>query len=127
MLEENLGYLVEGSIPSCGIISPDNTVKGFWDLAILLCVVYQAFVVPFRICFNLESSTDVFDTILDIMFIVDIVINFNTGFTRKGMVIMNRTKVTVDYLKTWFIFDVIASFPYNYLVTVNDTSNSTAL
>jgi hypothetical protein len=43
---------------------------------------------------------------------LDIFVQFNTGFYKKGNLINGRKEIVLNYVKTWFFFDVIASFPY---------------
>lgn len=57
----------------------------------------------------------IFDTIIDCFFMLDILIHFNTGFYRKGVVVMKRRDIIFNYLKTWFWLDLLASFPYNWV------------
>lgn len=49
-----------------------------------------------------------------------VVINFNTGFYRKGVVVMKRKDIMVNYLKGWFWLDLLASFPYNWFVNFDE-------
>jgi len=53
---------------------------------------------------------------IDISFIMDIFVQFNTGFYRKGNIIYSRKEVCWNYILTWFFIDLVASFPYNYLI-----------
>ena len=39
-----------------GIISPDTTHKGIWDLICLVFIVYQSIIIPFRLCFDYEAA-----------------------------------------------------------------------
>ncbi len=41
---------------------------------------------------------------------------FNTGFYRDGAIIMIRKEIMVDYLKTWFMVDLICTFPYTWAI-----------
>jgi hyperpolarization activated cyclic nucleotide-gated potassium channel 2 len=50
------------------------------------------------------------------MFIADIFLNFNTGFYSRGMLIVSRRKIALNYLKFWFWLDFIASFPYDLII-----------
>ena len=50
---------------------------------------------------------------------VDIVLAFNTGFYKKGYLVMKRREIVKNYLKTWFVLDILASFPYSWLTTTN--------
>lgn len=43
-------------------------------------------------------------------------INLNTGYYKKGHLIMRRSKIIRRYLKTWFVLDLIAAFPYSWIV-----------
>ena len=71
-------------------------------------------IVPFRLCFNEEAAGGfkVFETIIDIIFLIDILFSFNTGFYKKGYLVMKRKEIVINYLKTWFLIDLVASFPY---------------
>jgi hypothetical protein len=73
-------------------------------------------VIPYRLCFNDDPSggMQVFETFIDCIFLVDIVISFNTGFYQKGYLVMKRKDIVINYIKTWFLIDLVASFPYNW-------------
>lgn len=58
---------------------------------------------------------------MDCFFIVDVFINFNTGFYRKGVVVMKRREIVFNYLRTWFILDFLASFPYSWFINFEET------
>lgn len=38
-----------------GVIYPDATFKGMWDLLGLLFIIYQSIVIPFRLCFDMNA------------------------------------------------------------------------
>jgi len=48
------------------------------------------------------------------------VLNFYTGYYKKGALIMKRRKSMCRYLKTWFILDFVSAFPYAWFF--NDPS-----
>lgn len=52
-----------------------------------------------------------------------LVINFNAGFYEKGVLVMQRKSIVINYLKTWFILDFLASFPYSWVFNYNDDPN----
>ena len=56
---------------------------------------------------------------------MDIFIQFNSGFYSKGNLIMQRSKIVSNYIRNWFIIDVIASFPYSWLVSDEDLDKET--
>jgi hypothetical protein len=53
------------------------------------------------------------ETLIDCFFLTDILINFNTGFYKKGYLVMKRREIISNYFKTWFFMDLLASFPYS--------------
>lgn len=52
----------------------------------------------------------------DIYFITDILVCFNTGTYIDGTLSMRRKEITLQYIKTWFFLDVLASFPYDLMI-----------
>lgn len=56
--------------------------------------------------------------VVDVMFIVDIFINFRTTFLDDslGEVISNPSKIAKHYLKGWFVIDVMAAIPFDLLL-----------
>lgn len=67
--------------------------------------------IPLRISFEDENFDFTFDTAVDIIFLFDIYLNFNTGFYKKGILIMEPKSILKNYLKGWFWLDFMASFP----------------
>ncbi len=51
-----------------------------------------------------------------IWFIIDLALNFFTGYWDRGILIMKRDVIIRHYLRSWFIFDLIASFPYEWII-----------
>ena len=108
-----------------GVIYPDATFKGVWDLVCLVFIIYQSILIPFRLCFEVDASGALFyfETIIDVSFMIDIIVNFNTGFYKKGYLVMKRKEIIKNYMKTWFFLDLLASFPYSWIL--GETSTST--
>ena len=63
------------------IILPGNRIKTAWDFVIVLLLIYTAFFVPFRVCFEDESSESqfIFDCFMDLCFFIDIILTFFTA------------------------------------------------
>ena len=56
------------------------------------------------------------DTIIDFLFIFDMIVNFNSPIQIKDeQYDYNRKRVALNYLKTWFIIDLFASIPMNLI------------
>ena len=59
----------------------------------------------------------VFDIFTDIIFIIDIILNF--FFVEEdvnGEMIFDQRRIAIAYLRTWFIVDVIASIPVTVIM-----------
>lgn len=116
MIESPVNYNVEKSKYT---IAPDSTLKILWDLLGMVFITYQGIVIPFRLCYNYAAygGWAVFELIQDFYFYLDILLTANSGFYLKGILIMTRKNIIINYLKKWFWLDVIASFPYSVIVT----------
>ena len=55
----------------------------------------------------------IFETIIDIIFIFDIVMTFNTGFHKICYQVMKRREIVIEYMKAWFLIEIVASFLYS--------------
>jgi len=63
-----------------------------------------------------------------VCFAVDIVFAFNTGYYKNGVLILNRKLIIIDYVKQWFLMDLISTFPYSLVIELamhseNDSEN----
>ena len=88
----------------------------------LIFILYQSIIIPFRLCFEVEAegTWKVFETMIDISFMLDIFVQFNTAFYKKGNLINSRREICCNYVQSWFIIDLLASFPYDWVFTVPD-------
>ena len=104
-----------------GILHPHSSLRSKWDFLVTILLAYNAWTIPYRACFSVLSSTGEFifwfDRFVDLVFVVDVVLNFQTGFIRKndGLVETNPQLVRIHYLKTWFLPDLISSVPYELI------------
>jgi len=53
---------------------------------------------------------------MDVYFWTDILVNLNSGIYIKGMLIMQRHKIIWHYVMGWLVLDVLASFPYSFVL-----------
>ena len=59
---------------------------------------------------------------VDIMFIIDIVINFRTTYISENEeVISQPSKIAVHYFRGWFIIDLVAAISFDLLLVGSDT------
>ncbi|CAJ0939151.1 unnamed protein product, partial [Mesorhabditis belari] len=114
-------YRQETPKTSPHIILHYSTFKTIWDWSILLLTLYTAFVVPFNIAFkNRETNYTGIDTlalvdsIVDVIFFADILLNFHTTFVGPGgEVVIEPSVIRQNYFKSWFIIDLLSCLPYD--------------
>ncbi|NXU88520.1 KCNH6 protein, partial [Xiphorhynchus elegans] len=106
--------------------------KAVWDWLILLLVIYTAVFTPYSAAFLLNEEQveekrwdcsytcdplNIIDLIVDIMFIVDIVINFRTTYVNiNDEVVSHPAKIAIHYFKGWFLIDMVAAIPFDLLI-----------
>ncbi|CAH1789257.1 unnamed protein product [Owenia fusiformis] len=120
--------------------------KAVWDWLILILVIYTAIFTPYVAAFllneksfvesgsktmNAEHYSDpltIIDLIVDVMFIIDILINFRTTYVNKNdEVVSHHGKIAVHYFKGWFLIDVVAAIPFDLLLFGSETDETTTL
>ena len=63
------------------------------------------------------------DLITDILFLIDMVMNFRTTFVNAdGLVILTSKKMATHYLKGWFIVDCLTAVPWQFLQLISPAS-----
>ncbi|XP_044271145.1 potassium voltage-gated channel subfamily H member 8 isoform X2 [Tribolium madens] len=99
------------------IISHYGMFKNGWDWLILMATFYVAVVVPYNASFlNSERPSVIMDVIVEALFFIDILLNFRTTYVnRKGEVVSNWKAISLNYLRTWFIVDMLAALPFDLL------------
>ncbi|XP_069579416.1 voltage-gated inwardly rectifying potassium channel KCNH7-like isoform X2 [Brachyistius frenatus] len=116
--------------------------KAVWDWLILLLVIYTAIFTPYSAAFLLNdieeqrrrecgyscSPLNVVDLIVDIMFIVDILINFRTTYVNVNEeVVSHPAKIAIHYFKGWFLIDMVAAIPFDLLIFGSGSDETTTL
>uniref|UniRef100_A0AAX7T2F0 Potassium voltage-gated channel, subfamily H (eag-related), member 1a n=1 Tax=Astatotilapia calliptera TaxID=8154 RepID=A0AAX7T2F0_ASTCA len=93
--------------------------KTTWDWVILILTFYTAIMVPYNVSFKMKQNNVtwlVVDSIVDVIFLVDIVLNFHTTFVGPaGEVISDPKLIRMNYLKTWFVIDLLSCLPYDVI------------
>lgn len=113
--------------------------KAVWDWLILILVIYTAIFTPYVAAFLLNEVSsrggsdngrmsryndplNIIDLIVDVMFIIDILINFRTTYVNKNdEVVSHPGKIAVHYFKGWFLIDMVAAIPFDLLLFGSET------
>ncbi|XP_042559978.1 potassium voltage-gated channel subfamily H member 6-like [Clupea harengus] len=113
--------------------------KAVWDWVILILVLYTAVFTPYSAAFLLDerevggghcgyacNPLNVADVVVDVLFIVDIVINLRTTYVDRGdEVVTEPRRIAANYLKGWFLLDLVAAIPFDLLVFRSGSDETT--
>ena len=99
------------------IIHPFSVFRRYWDVSTMMFLFYIVILVPYRIAFNQEAQGFplVFDRLVDAIFIIDIFLNFITGYAEGSVVVLDPKKIALAYLKSFFFIDVVSGFPLDLI------------
>ena len=117
-------------IRSCNfVINHEGRFKVMWDWIVLVMVIFTAIQIPYYAAFS--ANTDIvldimksevrpmliLSLIVDCMFVLDILLNFRTTYISSSDVLERDPKMlAVNYLKTWFIIDLLAAIPFDWIM-----------
>ncbi|KAL1520748.1 hypothetical protein AB1Y20_022314 [Prymnesium parvum] len=92
------------------VISQNNVYKAAFDMIVAICVLFTAIAVPIELAYRYEFPLAV-DTLLDVVFILDVVLQFFQGYEELGFPVTHLPKVARRYLRSWFALDSFAAVP----------------
>ena len=107
-LDEDLDYY----------ISPNSLFIKIFDFLIIFSSLFYFIIIPFFLSQNdfILQDNNLFIIILiiiDVLYIIDVIINFFRAYKNYDEKIIKRTKKIIShYFKTLFLIDLIQAFPY---------------
>ena len=112
------------------VFHPSNPIKLKWDLFVGLVVIFSVVIVPWKVGFNIPSTNAwiLVDFLADTVFLLDMCLTFNTGFYEdlaEEILVLDRTRVAMEYIRTWFLIDLLSTLPFDYLVSAITTGTLT--
>ncbi len=97
------------------IMMPDSKVLSGWNIVMMLLLLYTATYIPFKTAF-IENSSPLVNSIefsFDCLFFVDVFMNFLSAYeTIDKNVEFRPSKIALNYLTSWFLFDTISCIPF---------------
>lgn len=115
------------------ILNPEDFKRLSWDALILVLLGYTMVITPLRLGFDLptdaESNLSYVSIVIDLIFIMDVVINFFTTYPhpQTGIPVKDRYKIAKRYLFSWFFLDLVSSIPFDlFTQDVNSDITNTA-
>ena len=120
-----------------GIMLPLHPFEKFrltWDLLLGIIILYNVITIPVRIAFDLQLTLEdnsfnnmllvVLEIGFDLMFIMDIFLNFVTAYYKVDVLITNFHSIAIRYASTWLLLDIVASVPFDLILMLADGGDS---
>ena len=107
--------------------------KTKWDLVIIFLAIYNSFQIPFEIAFDPEDMKTagflVLNTLIDFVFLLDIIVNFRTTFydIETGDEVFDPKRTGKKYLKSRFTIDLLSTIPFDNLALLFTSSQHPVL
>ena len=96
---------------------PDNIYKQYWNIIMILLMLYVAIFVPFQVSFITNRNDFIWylqylDPFINVLFFMDILVNFISAYDdQNGNQIVDIKSISRKYLTSWFLIDVISCLP----------------
>ncbi|MEW5315956.1 MAG: hypothetical protein WDW38_007350 [Sanguina aurantia] len=109
---------VDDLVGAAVLLHPFSRIRLRWDVLLILVSLYLAFSVPLRIAFDADSDST---TMLGLQLacnglcLLDMLVNFNTGFDDEGLVQMSSAIVRSRYLSKSAFLDGLAATPWGMI------------
>ena len=100
------------------LIMPDNSIQIAWSIFMSLVLVWSCAITPLQLAVidgdgGLGTFWTVVNGVVDILFLIDLILTFNTAIYDKNFeIIYNRKTIVWNYLTGWFIIDLVAIIPF---------------
>ena len=94
-------------------IHPTNRLLLFWDIIVIIITVIYLFLVPIRIGEfddSLEEFPDFIKFLTIFVFLIDILVKFNTAFYQRGQLIVTKPQIFMHYFSGKFFSDFFFDF-----------------
>ena len=107
---------LKAQVASTGLFPTFGRVNLIYTTIILVNQVIISFLIPFKLTFMEYGESwgyVIYDLLVDALFLSDIIIRFNTPIYLEGRLITDRKIIIKAYLRSWFILDLLACFPFS--------------
>ncbi|KAL2081092.1 hypothetical protein ACEWY4_022945 [Coilia grayii] len=110
------------------VIHPLSSLRHNYVMFMVIMTFLNLISIPLEIAYSEETfgivrtCWKVFNVTSDIMFMLDIVLNFRMGVLTDGsqVAIIDPKIIAKDYFKTWLLPDALSSFPVDFIIAITD-------
>ncbi|KAG5681433.1 hypothetical protein PVAND_010869 [Polypedilum vanderplanki] len=107
--------------PPRSVVNPDENFYFYWLMVLTLCVLYNLWTLIVRQSFPelQEQASDfwlVCDSLSDVIFILDVVVQLRTGYLEQGLMVYDSKKLAFHYIRSReFLLDLMSLIPLDIL------------
>ena len=109
----------------CYILTPEDTLKLVCDVFLIIAILYSVLISPLKLARPeaFAPGWRYMDIITDIIFLIDIFVNFFSAYHDKDHVlVISLKKIACVYLTGWFAFDLISGIPFSLFMSDDSES-----
>lgn len=106
------------------VFDPSGNVYLFWLLTVVLGILYNYWIIIFRVAFFVREQKYVIpfmamDYSCDFVFLLDIIVQFRTGYFVDGKIVTDTKQLAIHYVKSLgFFLDCVSILPTDLLYLV---------
>lgn len=87
---------------------------------LLRIIIISSIILPIKIAFNDDDSNTLLDIIFDVFLLTDMIFCFFTAYVdNTQLIVSNQKKIVLNYIKSWFLIDLISILPISYFSDSN--------
>lgn len=108
------------------LLSPENRLWALWEGFVTIVLVYSCIITPLQMALfeDLSVTWQVINYVVDIIFLIDIIVIFNTAtYDDDFSIIEDRVAIAKEYLSSWFFIDFIAILPFELMIPKGESAN----
>ena len=94
------------------VIMPNSHFRIGWNILMFCLLLTNFFIIPLKVSYSSFSGFAALTYCSGCLFLVDMIINFNSAYFSKGLIITDRKKIIKSYLKKNFIVDFTTLIVY---------------
>ena len=106
-------------------IHPESRIAVVWQFYLGISILWLSFYLPIQVFpygFDEYDGLNFITTLLDVSCIIDLFLNFRTGFVKGAEVEMGPKEIATHYMRGWFVFDLLGSIPFEYFIATEKTT-----
>ena len=106
----------ERHMGSC-LIMPGSRFRMCWDMISIVLLLYISIMTPFYVAYldQIPATITNLETLISVLFVADIILNFFTPYLSHNILVFSHKQIAINYLRTWFMLDIIASIPFHLI------------